>query len=52
MTQSMAEFIHRENVANFVGRLLGVMNDEQRETITALLADERAKAKAAGWDPC
>ena len=40
MTQSLAEFIHRENVANFVGRLLGVMNDEQRETITALLADD------------
>jgi len=45
------QFIHDQNVKNFQRQLMGSTDAEQRKLLMALLAEEAAKAKKAGWVP-
>jgi hypothetical protein len=46
MKTSVERFINRENIKNFRKRLdQGLVDDAQRETLLALLAEEEAKAE-------
>ena len=49
MERSMDEYIHRMNVDKYT-RLLGTASDDARRALLMkLLAEEAARAKAAGW---
>jgi hypothetical protein len=45
MKTSVERFINRENIKNFKKRLEGPINEAQRKTLLALLAEEEAKAE-------
>lgn len=51
MAQSREEFLYRQNVTNFTRLLRGAPDEARRMMLLRLLAEEAAKAKAAGWSP-
>jgi hypothetical protein len=51
LTVSNEEFAHRLNVKNFTRQLAAAPNGPKRKQLMALLAEERARAVAAGWMP-
>ena len=51
MNRVRDEFIHRCNVANYRQMLRSGPDVSRREMLTALLAEECAKAKLNGWLP-
>ncbi|MFC3069030.1 hypothetical protein [Phenylobacterium soli] len=48
---STQEFVHRRNVLNYLRQLKDAPDDERRRMLMALLAEEAAKARRAGWMP-
>ena len=51
MAQSREEFLYRQNVTNFTRLLRDAPDEAQRTRLLRLLAEEAAKARAAGWMP-
>ena len=48
---STEEFVYRSNVKNYTRQLASATSARERNRLTALMAEEHVKAKAAGWIP-
>ena len=51
MQQSTEEFVHRQNVVNYIRLLRAAPNLSSRNLLMELLAQEATKARAEGWTP-
>lgn len=51
MLSSTEEFVFRCNLQNYTRQLAAASNEFDRKRLAALLAEERARALAAGWMP-
>lgn len=51
MQMSTQEFVYRRNVLNYMRQLRDAPSDDRRRMLLALLAEEAAKARKAGWLP-
>jgi hypothetical protein len=51
MSESTSQYLHRLNVIHLTRKLKLASDEIQRKTLLALLAEEEAKARAAGWPP-
>jgi hypothetical protein len=49
--QSIEEFIHHQNVANYKRQLAIAADAALRARLLALIAQEKASARAQGWPP-
>lgn len=51
MEMTTQEFIYRRNVVNYMKQLRDAPSEDRRRMLIALLAEEAAKARRAGWLP-
>jgi hypothetical protein len=49
--QTLEEFIHHQNMANYKRQFAVALDDEMRARLEALIEHEKASAAAQGWYP-